>query len=101
MKISRDDVLYVAALAHLELTDAEVDTYQKQLDAILTYIDKLNQLDTAKVEPMAQVLYGTDGTGDPTLREDVVRPCHVGKEILDQAPDPNKPYFRVPKVIER
>jgi aspartyl-tRNA(Asn)/glutamyl-tRNA(Gln) amidotransferase subunit C len=101
MKISRDDVLYVAGLAHLELTDAEVDTYQKQLDAILTYIDKLNQLDTVKVEPMAQVLYDTDGTGDPTLREDVVRPCDVGKEILDQAPDPNKPYFRVPKVIER
>ena len=101
MKISHDDVLYVAALAHLELTDAEVDTYQKQLDAILTYIDKLNQLDTAKVEPMAQVLYGTNGTEDPTLREDVVLPCDVGKEILDQAPHPNKPYFRVPKVIER
>ncbi len=101
MKISRDDVLYVAALAHLELTDAEVDTYQKQLDAILTYVDKLNQLDTGKVEPMAQVLYGTDGTGDPTLREDVVLPCDVGEEILDQAPDAKKPYFRVPKVIER
>ena len=101
MKISRDDVLYVAALAHLELTDAEVDTYQKQLDEILTYIDKLNQLDTAKIEPMAQVLYGTDGAEDPTLRKDVVIPCDVGEQILDQAPDPKKPYFRVPKVIER
>jgi aspartyl-tRNA(Asn)/glutamyl-tRNA(Gln) amidotransferase subunit C len=101
MKISRDDVLYVAALAHLELTDTEVDTYQKQLDEILTYIDKLNQLDTAKVEPMAQVLYGTEGAKDPALREDTVLPCDVGEAILDQAPDSKKTYFRVPKVIER
>ena len=101
MKISRDDVLYVAALAHLELTNTEVDTYQKHLDEILTYVDKLNQLDTAKVDPMAQVLYGTDGAKDPTLREDRVLPCDVGEAILDQAPDSKKPYFRVPKVIER
>jgi aspartyl-tRNA(Asn)/glutamyl-tRNA(Gln) amidotransferase subunit C len=101
MKISRENVLYVAELAHLALSDAEVDTYQKQLDAILTYIDKLNELDTARVEPMAQVLYSSDGTEDSTLREDTVRPCDVGEEILDQAPDPKKPYFRVPKVIER
>ena len=52
MKISREDVLKVAALANLELSDAEVDTYRGHLDDILTYIDKLNEVDTAGVEPL-------------------------------------------------
>ena len=47
MKISREDVLKVAALANLELSDAEVDTYRGHLDDILTYIDKLNEIDTS------------------------------------------------------
>ena len=51
MKISKEDVLKVAALANLELTDAEVETYRGQLDDILTYIDKLNEIDTSGVEP--------------------------------------------------
>jgi len=53
MKITREDVLRVAELAHLELADAEVDTFRGQLDSILEYVEKLNQLDTAGVEPMA------------------------------------------------
>ena len=100
MKISREDVLRVADLAYLDLTDAELETYRKQLDAILEYIGKLNELDTANVEPMAQVL-ADDQTADATLREDVVAPCDVVLEVLKQAPDPEPPYFRVPKVIER
>ncbi len=99
MKISREDVLHVAELAHLELTEAEVHTYRQQLDEILTYIDKLNQLDISKVEPMAQVLHAeSEGA---SLREDEARPCDVADAVLSGAPDPSKPYFRVPKVIER
>ncbi|PYU17843.1 MAG: Asp-tRNA(Asn)/Glu-tRNA(Gln) amidotransferase subunit GatB, partial [Acidobacteria bacterium] len=56
MKITREDVLHVAELAHLELTESEVETYRRQLDSILTYVEKLNELDTVQVEPMAQVL---------------------------------------------
>ena len=100
MKISRDDVLRVAELAYLDLTEAELETYRAQVDEILEYIGKLNELDTANVEPMAQVL-ADDQTADATLREDVVVPCAVAAEILKQAPDPEAPYFRVPKVIER
>jgi aspartyl-tRNA(Asn)/glutamyl-tRNA(Gln) amidotransferase subunit C len=100
MKISREDVLRVAALAYLELSESELETYRKQIDEILEYIGKLNELDTANVEPMAQVLTD-DQTADATLREDVVVPCDVEAEILKQAPDPEPPYFRVPKVIER
>ena len=100
MKISREDVLRVAELAYLDLSDAELETYRAQVDEILEYIGKLNELDTANVEPMAQVL-ADDQSADATLREDVEVPCHAAAEILKQAPDPEPPYFRVPKVIER
>jgi aspartyl-tRNA(Asn)/glutamyl-tRNA(Gln) amidotransferase subunit C len=100
MKISREDVLRVADLAYLDLTESELETYRKQIDEILEYIGKLNELNIASIEPMAQVL-ADDQTADATLREDVVVPCNVAAEVLKQAPDPEPPYFRVPKVIER
>jgi aspartyl-tRNA(Asn)/glutamyl-tRNA(Gln) amidotransferase subunit C len=100
MKISREDVLRVAELAYLDLSETELETYRAQIDEILEYIGKLNELDTANVEPMAQVL-ANDQSGDATLREDIVVPCNVAPEVLKQAPDPEPPFFRVPKVIER
>jgi len=100
VRISREDVERVAELAYLELSETELENYRKQIDEILEYIGKLDELDTAHVEPMAQVLTD-DQTADATLREDVVAPCDVAAEILKQAPDPEPPYFRVPKVIER
>jgi aspartyl-tRNA(Asn)/glutamyl-tRNA(Gln) amidotransferase subunit C len=100
LKISREDVLRVAELAYLDLTEAELETYCAQIDEILEYIGKLNELDTASVEPMAQVL-ADDQTADATLREDIVVRCAVAGDILKQAPDAEPPYFRVPKVIER
>ena len=101
MKISREDVLHVAELAHLELTEAELETFQRQLDSILTYMEKLNELDTSRVEPMAQVLAGVAPGADYALREDAPKPCSVAEEVLSGAPDPSAPFFRVPKVIER
>jgi len=100
MRITREDVLRVADLAYLQLSEAELETYRKQIDEVLEYIGKLNELDTTNVEPMAQVL-ADDQTADATLRDDVIVPCDVAPEILKQAPDPQPPYFRVPKVIER
>jgi aspartyl-tRNA(Asn)/glutamyl-tRNA(Gln) amidotransferase subunit C len=101
MKISREDVLRVAELAHLELTPEEVELYRTQLDEILTYVGKLNELDTEKVEPMAQVLFAAVGDSHPELRDDTLLPCDVGKAILSQAPDATPPFFHVPKVIDR
>jgi len=100
VRISREDVVRVAELAYLDLSDAELETFRAQIDEILDYIDKLNQLDTTNVEPMAQVLTD-DQTADATLREDTIVPCGIAAEILKQAPDPEPPFFRVPKVIER
>ena len=100
MKITRADVERVAELAYLDLTEVELENYRKQIDEILEYIGKLDELDTSQVEPMAQVL-ADDQTADATLREDAVAPCDVAPEILQQAPDAQPPYFKVPKVIER
>lgn len=104
MKISREEVIRVAQLANLELSGDEAEKYRAQLDAILEYTDKLNRLDVEKVEPMAQVLHraaGGDANDDGGTRDDVLRPCDIGEAILEQAPEAKKPYFRVPKVIER
>jgi aspartyl-tRNA(Asn)/glutamyl-tRNA(Gln) amidotransferase subunit C len=100
MKISREDVLRVAELAYLDLSEAELETYRAQIDEILEYIGKLNELDTANVEPMAQVLTD-DQAADVTLREDIVVPCTVATDVLKHAPDAEPPYLLVPKVIER
>lgn len=99
MKIHREDVLHVAELAHLDLSEEEIQMYCQQLDAILSYVDKLNELDTAGVEPMAQSL--ASSTDNAALRDDSPEGANLGDAVLTQAPDPAKPYFRVPKVIER
>ena len=98
--VTLEDVRRVAELANLELTAEEEPRMQRDLNSILRYIAQLNELDTANVEPMAQVLTD-DQTADATLRDDVVVPCGIAAEVLKQAPDPEPPFFRVPKVIER
>ncbi len=105
LKISREDVLRVAELAHLDLTEAEIEMFSRQLDSILSYVDKMNKLDTSKVEPMAQAAppaaAGQVGTAGTPLREDKLVPCDVIDEVLAGAPDASPEYFRVPRVIER
>lgn len=99
MKISEEQVHYVAALANLSLTDAEVSRLQHDLDGILEHFDKLNEIDVEGVEPMAQVLFDSDDAA--TLRADApVAP--LGNQLaLANAPQPGAGYFKVPKVIER
>jgi aspartyl-tRNA(Asn)/glutamyl-tRNA(Gln) amidotransferase subunit C len=100
VKITREDVVRVAELAYLDLSEDELEKYRRQIDEILDYIGKLNELDTSGVEPMAQVLADYQAA-DATMREDLVVPSAVAEDVLSQAPDPEPPYFRVPKVIER
>jgi aspartyl-tRNA(Asn)/glutamyl-tRNA(Gln) amidotransferase subunit C len=105
MKITREDVLRVAELAHLELSEAEIEIFSRQLDSILTYVDKLNELDASNVEPMAQVAppaaSGQGARAGTPLREDELAPCDIIGDVLAGAPDAAPPYFRVPRVIER
>jgi aspartyl-tRNA(Asn)/glutamyl-tRNA(Gln) amidotransferase subunit C len=99
VKITEEQVLYVAALANLSLTDAEVSKLQRDLDGILEHFDKLNEIDVSGVEPMAQVLFNTDD--DATLRADEPAPTLGNDLALANAPQPGAGYFKVPKVIER
>ena len=99
MKITEKEVRYVAALANLELTDTEVARLQHDLDGILEHMDRLNEIDTSGVEPMAQVLF--DAAPDATLREDVVVPPLGNTAALANAPEGGNGYFKVPQVIER
>jgi aspartyl-tRNA(Asn)/glutamyl-tRNA(Gln) amidotransferase subunit C len=105
MKITREDVLRVAELAHLELSEAEIEMFSRQLDSILTYVEKLNELDTSSVEPMAQVApptaSGQGAAAGTPLRQDELAPCDIIGDVLAGAPDASPPYFRVPRVIER
>jgi aspartyl-tRNA(Asn)/glutamyl-tRNA(Gln) amidotransferase subunit C len=99
MKITDEEVRRVAELGSLALRDDEVERMAKDLDNILTHIDKLNELDTTGVEPMAQVLFDAEETA--TLREDRERPSLSNAEALANAPVSGSGYFKVPRVIER
>ncbi len=99
MKITEQEVRYVADLANLALTDDEVGRLAHDLDEILTHIDKMNELDTSEVAPMAQVLYEAGETA--TLRADQERPGLGSDVALANAPLSGSGYFKVPKVIER
>lgn len=99
MRITEQEARYVAGLAHLKLTDAEVERFSSELGDVLTYMEKLNELDTRAVEPMAQVLYDAGETA--TLREDVERPSLGAEAALANAPVAGGGFYKVPKVIER
>jgi len=109
MKVSEEDVKYVADLANLELTPEEQGRMVRDLNSILGYVDKLNQLDTKDVPPMAQVSerFGVDASKTGTerfsyaWREDVVRPSLDREVVMKGAPVSDGEFFKVPKVIEK
>jgi aspartyl-tRNA(Asn)/glutamyl-tRNA(Gln) amidotransferase subunit C len=112
MKVTEKDVAYVADLANLELSADERAGMVRDLNSILNYIERLNELDTTNVEPMAQVSdrYGADESKQGSERfayanrEDVVEGLRksLPQELaLQNAPDTDGTFFRVPKVIER
>ena len=97
MKVSEKDVQYVAELANLELTAEESARMLRDMNAILEHVDKLNELDTTGVEPMAQVF----ADKHEALREDAVRPCLERDVVMSIAPKTDGVFFKVPKVIEK
>jgi aspartyl-tRNA(Asn)/glutamyl-tRNA(Gln) amidotransferase subunit C len=99
VKLTEQEVRYVAALANLNLTDQEVAQMCEDLGEVLTHVEKLNELDTAGVEPMAQVLYDAGETA--TLGEDAERPGLGPETALANAPLAGGGFFKVPRVIER
>ena len=112
MKITEKDVVYVAGLANLDLTDEERSRMVRDLNSILDYMDRLNQLDTSNVQPMAQVSdrYRVDQSKQRgerfayASRPDVhegLRKSLPREVALQNAPESDGTFFTVPKVIER
>lgn len=120
-RVTAEEVRRVAELANLELTDDELPAIEHDLNAILGYIEQLNELDTTGVPPMAQVgellagriegensLNGSGAIYSQTidaegraLRADRIRPSLDRSQVLSAAPESDGAFFKVPKVIER
>ena len=94
-KITMKEVDHVARLSRLTLTDAEKGRMRRELDGILSYIDKLRALDTEGVPPTSHAVPMTN-----VMREDEPRPSLSQDEMLANAPDRSGEFFRVPKIIE-
>ena len=99
MRITEKEVRYVADLANLKLTDSEIAQFRAELDGILEHMDKLKEIDTSGVEPMAQVLFEAGETA--TLRSDTPAAPLGNQAALANAPQSGAGYYKVPKVIER
>ena len=95
MKITKQEVEHVAHLARLEFQEQEKEKLTGQLNGILTYMDKLNEIDTKGVEPMTHATFMVN-----VFRDDEVRPSLGSAAALSNAPDASGSCFRVPKVIE-
>ena len=95
MDITRKEVEHVAQLARLALGDAEKDGLTRHLTSILRYMEKLNEVDTSRVEPTSHVLPVKN-----VMREDRAIESLEREKVLSNAPDRTEEFFRVPKVIE-
>jgi aspartyl-tRNA(Asn)/glutamyl-tRNA(Gln) amidotransferase subunit C len=95
MKITPEEVEHVARLARLALSPEEINTFTGQMDAILAYVETLNQLDTGGIVPTSHAV-----PVENAFRDDTVRPSIGVDNALANAPDRVEDFYRVPKVIE-
>lgn len=95
-KIDKDTVKHVAYLSRLALNDSELDAYSKQLESILLYISKLNEIDTKDVPPTSHPL----STLKNVFRKDVPKKSLAADDALRNAPSREDNFFKVPKIIE-
>ncbi len=94
MALTRDEVLHVATLARLSLEPAEIELFTRQLNDILAYVEKLQELDTTGVPPLAHVIPVFN-----VLRPDTVTPGLEREAALSNAPAKENGAFLVPKII--
>lgn len=95
MKISQEEVDHVALLARLEFSEKEKERFTTQLNSILEYMDKLKEIDTSQVEPTFHAVPRRN-----VFRGDEVLPSEPRELTLSNAPDGDRGFFRVPKIIE-
>ncbi len=95
MTVTDDTITYVAALSKLDLSDAEKEQAKEDLGKIITYVEKMNELDTEGIEPMSHVF-----SYDNVFRDDVVENGPDADSITANAPEVKKGGFRVPRTVE-
>ena len=95
MKITKEEVEHVALLARLKFSESEKERFTTQMNSILQYMEKLAELDTTHVEPTFHAVAQTN-----VSRPDAVGPSIPQELSLSNAPDPDRGFFRVPKIIE-
>ena len=95
MAITKDQVRYVAHLSRLALSEQEMDTFAGQLDQILRYVEKLNEVDTSSIEPLVHAIDRKN-----VFREDVPADSLQRKDVLSNAPQASEGCFKVPRIIE-
>lgn len=96
MSVTKKDVEHIANLARLKIDENEIENYTNQLNSILGYVEKLNELDTENVEPLSHPVENTN-----VFREDVLIKSTDTKKALKNSPDKDEQYFYVPKVISQ
>ena len=95
MPIDKNQVKKVAKLSRISLEDNKIDSLSKDLDSILTFVEKLNELDTKEIKTLKSI---TDKTLE--ARNDIVDDGKIKDDILKNSPEKNEDFFIVPKVIE-
>ncbi|MCJ7553916.1 MAG: Asp-tRNA(Asn)/Glu-tRNA(Gln) amidotransferase subunit GatC [Ignavibacteriaceae bacterium] len=95
MSVTKKDVEKIAQLAKLKFNDQEIDSFTDDMNRILSYVDKLNELDTESVEPLSH-----PNEGSNVFRDDELKKSIPTDEALKNAPDRNDKFFKVPKVIQ-
>jgi len=96
MSVTKNDVKKIAELARLEFTETELENYTTEMNKMLDYVDKLNELNTENVEPLSHPIENTN-----VFREDEVKKSTNREEALKNAPDKSSEHFKVPKVISQ
>jgi aspartyl-tRNA(Asn)/glutamyl-tRNA(Gln) amidotransferase subunit C len=94
MPVTKKDVEKIAELAQLKFSEEELESFTPQMNEILNYMDKLNELDTENVEPLSHPVEQTN-----VFREDELKPSITTEDALKNAPEKDEHYFKVPKVI--
>lgn len=95
MSLTREEVIHIARLARLELTDSEIERYQQQLSSILEYADRLKAVDTSQIPPTSSVLPARS-----RFREDSPIDSLAVDQVLKNAPQSEKNQFKVPPALE-
>jgi aspartyl-tRNA(Asn)/glutamyl-tRNA(Gln) amidotransferase subunit C len=96
MSVTSNEVKKIAELARLEFNDKEIDNYTLEMNKILDYMEKLNELDTIDIEPLSHPIENTN-----IFREDILKKSVDRDSALENAPDKTSEYFKVPKVISQ